>query len=284
VTHERGGCPSSDIGNNGTHENADSEAAAVRLRFRCWTGPTADVVNRMVVGCQPVDNQSDSRVRVASDAFAGISSSTAMLSDAALPLTSQHLAYPLVPTLNPLSFLTAGSPTLAREHTSISRPSSLESSAHQHVGAMSSVPHPQGSRMQYNIAVADHRVATPRGMRVFVQYIVEVTVWPVAIASDTLTSDTCSWQVMRRFSQFTELHHELSARCSIALHDCGARLPSKFRFPSSMEAEGAERMPLLDRYLKQLASSDELRQSEQLRHFLAATTPARRSQWEVATA
>ena len=49
-----------------------------------------------------------------------------------------------------------------------------------------------------------------------------------------------------------------------------------------MEAEGEERAPALEAYLKTLWASPELRSSEQLVYFLGATTPARRRLWHQA--
>ena len=91
-----------------------------------------------------------------------------------------------------------------------------------------------------------------------------------------------SWRISRRFSQFAELHDELTARYAAELLRCGARLPSKFRLPSSLAVEGDERAPALDAYLHALLTSSTIRESEQLMYFVAAGTSRRRRVWDAA--
>ena len=75
-----------------------------------------------------------------------------------------------------------------------------------------------------------------------------------------------------------QLHKRLGAE----MQRGGGRLPSKIRLPSTLEVEGAERLPALNAYLKNLVASGELRRSEQLVYFLAANTPSRRRLWRAA--
>ena len=73
---------------------------------------------------------------------------------------------------------------------------------------------------------------------------------------------------MRGFDAFCSLHSALHARHGVALKASGATLPNKFRWPSSKRAEGEERRPMLDAYLKALVRSSELEASEPVRRFL----------------
>ena len=67
------------------------------------------------------------------------------------------------------------------------------------------------------------------------------------------------------------------------LEHCGAQLPSKARLPSSLDAEGKERLLLLQRYLNTLMDVEALRRSEPLLYFLSTDTdPVRRSLWRAA--
>ena len=74
----------------------------------------------------------------------------------------------------------------------------------------------------------------------------------------------------------------LQARHPRELHRSGARLPSSFRLPSSLEVEGNDRLVPLHTYLNRLMAEEALRRSEALVFFLAARTPARRRLWESA--
>ena len=91
------------------------------------------------------------------------------------------------------------------------------------------------------------------------------------------------WRVHRRFSQFAQLHHELRTQHPSALLACGAQLPSKFRLPSSMYAEGAQRLQLLQAYLVALLGNEALRRSDPLLYFVGANySTARRRVWKAA--
>ena len=138
--------------------------------------------------------------------------------------------------------------------------------------------------------VAHHAQAAREagGARPFVQYTVDVRILQSGGGSggeDDAPGEAThvgSWRVARRFSQFVELHHELSSRYAAELHRCGAELPSKFRLPSSLAIEGAERAPALDEYLRKLLTSTSIRKSEQLMYFVAASTSQRRRVWDAA--
>ena len=108
------------------------------------------------------------------------------------------------------------------------------------------------------LSICGHHPQMPReaGGRKYVQYSVDVRILSYsadedAAANNTTPPDDASggaalvdkWKVNRRFSQFVELHQELEARHAAALQRCGAQLPSKFRLPSSLQAEGDERAP-----------------------------------------
>ena len=137
---------------------------------------------------------------------------------------------------------------------------------------------PHDDRYISCLAVTAHHAVTREdrpGARSYVMYTITVRM-PGEAAQ--------GWRVARRFSQFAELHQELWAHHTTALQRSGASLPSKLRWPfGGLELEGMERRWPLDRYLKALMALEDLRQSEQLLHFLAAhTPPKRRRQWDAA--
>ena len=69
-------------------------------------------------------------------------------------------------------------------------------------------------------------------------------------------------------ADFCKLNGELKALHEEALEKCGARLPARFRWPSTKRAEGEERLPILDAYLKDLFESEEMAASKALGSFL----------------
>jgi hypothetical protein len=122
-------------------------------------------------------------------------------------------------------------------------------------------------------------------------------------------SEAClGWRVDRRFSQFVEvtsplpfgpsatharahrdpsfltrqLHAALKSLHGAAMARCDAHLPSRFHLPSSVEAEGAQRIGPLGAYLSRLMRSVALRRSQQLLYFVGAQSPARRRLWAAA--
>ena len=80
-----------------------------------------------------------------------------------------------------------------------------------------------------------------------------------------------SWTVLRSYADFRTLHSELLCMHGASIRETRACLPNNFRWPSSKRAEGEERRPMLDAYLKILVSSSELETSKPLRDFLGVT-------------
>ena len=120
--------------------------------------------------------------------------------------------------------------------------------------------------------------------RPYVEYTIWVTIQSALYAADGGTRMVeRRWRVARRFSQFVELEQELKERHGPHVHRCRAQLPSKFRLPSNMQAEGDDRMPQLNAYLAQVMGCKDLRRSEPLIYFIAAnTSPERRRLWSEA--
>ena len=91
------------------------------------------------------------------------------------------------------------------------------------------------------------------------------------------------WKVNRRYSQFIELVDELTTQHASALERSGALLPPRVRFPSSLQAEGRERLPALQLFLSRLMEDQVLRRCEPLLYFLNADRDsARRRLWAAA--
>ena len=127
--------------------------------------------------------------------------------------------------------------------------------------------------MQYTLAVTIHAASAADG---------STQAGAEAGTEGGLPGDVVAeWQVARRFSQFAELDHELHTRHAEALSVARARMPSKFRLPSSLHDEGEERRPKLEAYLQRLLGCESLRHAEQLVYFLA-NTERRRRLWRTA--
>jgi hypothetical protein len=130
------------------------------------------------------------------------------------------------------------------------------------------------------------------GARPFVQYEISVAIHHRLSLLEEDGNSACHqdlqecpcgpWRVLRRFSQFAELHEELRKTHARELQKVSASLPSKFRLPSSLAEEGADRQVSLDAYLQKLLSSPVIRRSEQMIYFFAATSPRKMQMWRKA--
>jgi len=122
--------------------------------------------------------------------------------------------------------------------------------------------------------VSGHKAAVRSGTRPYVAYDLSVLGG---------AGSGRGWLVERRFSQFDQLVCELRRQCPAALAASAAKLPSKFRLPSSLSEEGDQRLAPLQACLAALLSVEALRCSEPLLLFVGAHhDPARRGVWEAA--
>ena len=101
------------------------------------------------------------------------------------------------------------------------------------------------------------------------------------VVDPQLHGEDGGWAVQRRFSQFAQLHQALLAQHEAALQRSGAVLPNKLRWPSSLEVEGAERLPQLQEFLSSIVLEPSILSSEALTYFVGANhTSRRRWVWE----
>ncbi|KAL3926160.1 MAG: hypothetical protein SGPRY_003425 [Prymnesium sp.] len=176
---------------------------------------------------------------------------------------------PLLPTLNPLSSLASHPP---RERAEPQVSSALV------VAPSAELPADPGWEMSCIVRLWGFDSVRRKGTwdkRPYVRYV-------VGVGPQT---DGAGWTVNRRFKQFCDLHDEIAKQMPRVLESSGASLPSKVRLPSSLEAEGKERIPLLQRYLNQLMQVESLRCSQPLAYFVGASHDSTRlGTWQSAIA
>ena len=173
----------------------------------------------------------------------------------------EELALPTISALNPLSFMVTSNPPTTTARVPVECPGARV--LHRAV----SVPEAPLLRL------AGHAPVEPAEGRPWVTY--ELVVDP------QLQGEEGGWAVKRRFSQFAQLHQALMSQHEAALQRSNAALPNKLRWPSSLEAEGAERLPQLQEFLSSIVLEPSILSSQALTYFVGANhTSARRVAWE----